>query len=126
MAGAVARLVTSAVHELPSLLDGLPGNGSTVFEFNELIASAENVSVRPVAVPMNILASEFPEFLDYEPLWREEALSVSKANLFTVTGWVPHDPKDWLVNLVRHTPLRPADNDVRAKELAFLRRHDYA
>lgn len=126
VAGAIARLVTSAAHKLPPLLDGLTDNGSTVLEFNELIASAENVSARPVAVPMNILASEFPEFLDYEPLWREEALSVSKANLFTITGRMPHEPKDWLVNLVRHTPLRSADNNVRAKELAFLRRHGYA
>jgi nucleoside-diphosphate-sugar epimerase len=126
VAGAIARLVDADAHELPPLLEGLPGKGSTVLELNELIAAGEGVLARPVAVSRETLASEFPAFLDYEPFWREESLPVSKVNLFTVTGWEPHKPQDWLGNLVRQVPIRPTDHDVRAEELAFLRRHGHA
>jgi nucleoside-diphosphate-sugar epimerase len=126
VAGAIARLVTADAHELPPLLEGLPGNGTTVIKLNELIAAEEGVLAQPVAVPRETLAREFPAFLDYEPLWREESLPVSRANLFTVTGWVPHALKDWLGNLVSQVPLRSTNHNVRAEELAFLRRHGHA
>lgn len=126
MVGAIARLITVEAHELPPLLEGLQENRLTVLELNALIADAEGVKARPVAVSKDILAREFPAFLDHEPLWREEALSVSKANLFSVTGWVPHELRDWLVNLVRQVPLRLTDDGLRAEELAFLRRYGHA
>lgn len=126
MAGAIARLVTIDDHELPPLLEGLPDSSITVSDLNALIARAEDTVARPIAVPQEILAREFPAFLAYEPLWREEALPVSSANLFKFTGWKPRDLQDWLANLVRQAPLRITGDDHRAEELAFLKKHRHA
>ena len=125
-AGAIARLVTIDDHELPPLIDGLPDNGITVSDLNALIAGAEEAVARPFAVPQEILAREFPAFLAYEPLWREEALPLSNANLFKFTAWKPRDLRNWISDLVRQVPLRLTGDEQRAEELAFLKKHRHA
>ena len=98
--------------------DGLPDRGLPVRQLLALIVRGAEQLPRLVEVPSATLARHLPDYLEYEPLWREEALPSSEQNIFTMTATVATPYSEWICNL-KGAP-DPSFPILRNRELRFI------
>lgn len=95
----VVRAVAAALPslaQLPLLCEGLPGEALVVRAWIDVMARGCGRPARSFSVSSAQLQRECPAYLDHEPLWREQALPPTPANLFSQVGLASTDPGDWL------------------------------
>jgi nucleoside-diphosphate-sugar epimerase len=95
--------------------EGLPGEGRSVRNTLERMATSAGTKARLMDVPVAELARDFPVYLEQEPFWRESALAVTEANIYSAASLVPAIFGDELPALVT-IPTR----NLRIEELRFL------
>lgn len=99
-----------------TLWEALPGEGVQLRKLIKLIKEKNNLSTQLINVSKDELESEFPEYLDAEPLWKETPLAVSSANIYGYLGLKPSTFGEDLDLTKKYYPSSP----LRSMELAFL------
>lgn len=103
----VVKLIGAVIHNLeslPLLSEALPDEGLTVRGWIGLIAAACEFEARCFSIPSAGLRLRCPQYLEHEPLWREQELVVTAANLFVLAGLASTEPGDWLPGLAMSMP----------------------
>lgn len=118
-AAAVASLVEGGIASTRSLWEALPDDGVAVADFVRDVATAMGRSVETVSAPVSVIAGGVAGYLDVEPLWREQALPRTPANVFAAHGRSATPRREWLATL---PPVAPLANPGRADEVAFARK----
>jgi len=97
--------------------EALPGNGVPVRDILGQASGGEGRYKCLIDVPMSEIRASIPEYLDVEPFWRETALPVSRANIFTALGLPPES-----FAFTKAMTIRPEGpiSTLRIQELKFL------
>lgn len=119
VAEAICRLIGTS-EALPCVIESITPYAVTVYELNRMISSASHTKPRPVSIPEGILSIRFPQFLAYEPFWRERAVAMTENNLFNITGLKPTSLSVWLSRVIQSMSNVPLNDVRRAAELDFL------
>ncbi len=111
LAAAIVAAVGLDLTEHP-IWEALPDAGMTVRDVLGAIAAACGQALRIHDMSCAQLEQILPGYLKQEPLWREEALAISDANLFVRTGHQPVQLADW----IRMIPPRPPNAGLLRQE----------
>jgi nucleoside-diphosphate-sugar epimerase len=117
LAEAIVRWSTETdIGRLP-VWEALPGEGRSVREIIEGMAAAAGVTAKLVDVSISELARDLPAYLEKEPFWREIALPVTAANIYSAVGMAPAIFGEYFSRLAHGGE---AMVGLRSEELRFL------
>lgn len=125
IAEVISRFVCSQSLAKYPYLDALPDDGNSVASIVGTISDAEGVDLLSVEISEKMLSQEIPEYLLREPLWREKSIAPGTGNIFNITGYEPHPVDEWLAEIIKRTKPHVYENDLRLREVSFLKRLGY-
>ncbi len=99
--------------------EALPDDGDKVKNYIKIISEADNISLNKTDISSEELSHGLPEYLKYEPLWRETPNKPSEHNIFLRTGITPTPFQEWIHEIVSLYP-KETMNDLRIKEIKYI------
>lgn len=117
LAQAIVRWSTETDIDLFPVWEALPDEGRSVRTIIESMAAAAGATPKLVDVPLDELSRDLPDYLKLEPFWRESALPITVANIYSAVGMTPN-----VFGLSFSMALLSDDtvDALRSKELTFL------
>jgi len=97
LAAHLVRLFTSRLLISQPVLEVLPDNGEKVIDVLRIIAQGIDSNSPFVQINVPELQDRLPDYLDQEPLWRENSIVISQNNIYklldsqstAITEWLP-------------------------------------
>ncbi|XGB39048.1 MAG: hypothetical protein LVT47_12985 [Cyanobacteria bacterium LVE1205-1] len=117
LAQAIVRWSTEMDIDLFPVWEALPDEGRSVRTIIESMAAAAGATPKLVDVPLDELSRDLPDYLKLEPFWRESALPITVANIYSAVSMTPN-----VFGLSFSMALLGDDtvDALRPKELTFL------
>ena len=104
------------------IFDAHPIQSISLAQMTKIMARALGSDLRQVAISKKRLADQFPDYLKFDPLWREGSYSQKRPNLFTYTGSAVTSYEEWVSKLAK----KPEMIKVKSKNIwltqKFLKR----
>jgi hypothetical protein len=125
VAEAISRYVISSSLAIHPCLDALPDYGHSVISIISAISSAEGLDFSSISVSEKKLSQEIPEYLLTEPLWREKSIAPGGGNIFKITGYNHNLINDWLAEIIKKTKPNAYEDNLRSREIYFLKAHGH-
>ena len=122
VAAALALFVEAGSDITDPIIEALPQTASSVAEIIELTSPVGTGTLKAVSIDSTALERTLPEYLDAEPLWREREVAPTAHNLFTLVGHQPTPISTWLPRLPFMGDSSPADQGLREREIALIRK----
>ena len=97
--------------------EALPGEGESVRKIIETMVTSVGAVVNFVDVSVEELTQNLPAFLDKEPFWRETALPLTAANIFSAVNMKPNQ---FGKHITMPANIDSATDELRSLELKFL------
>lgn len=85
-----------------------------------LLAAEMRVKAIEVEVSVDVLSKYFPDYLQYEPYWRERSLELTDKNIFKITNIDADIPQNLISHLVNTASLLPMDQKRIDMERTFF------
>lgn len=126
IARCLANLVMKIKKSHPPIIEGLANEGLTVSNVLEVVAQAMEVKSKIVSISSKILVEHLPEYLDEEPLWREQGRALTGSNLFSMTNITPTPMQEWVETLTLPIVNSQAHNELRSKERSLMKTLEYS
>lgn len=120
IAGAIAGNMSLLLESERPIWECLPHVGCEARDVVRDIASGVGREAIIIDVSETVLRKRLLDYLDIEPLWRENALHVTDSNLFRVSGVKPTPQSAWLARCAteqEHLDMR----DIRGRELKLIK-----
>lgn len=103
-----------------SVWEAIPNEGVEVKDIVKSIARGRKTKPKLIDISKEMLSKKLPQYLDEEPLWREEALAITNNNLFLATGVKPTPQLKWIEKIAGETMVSSQLSDLRLNEKTFL------
>lgn len=103
-----------------SVWEAIPNKGVKVKNIIKSIARGRKTKPKFIDISKEVLSKKIPRYLSKEPLWQEEALSITNNNLFLVTGFKPTPQLKWIEKIAGETLTPLQLSDLRLSEKIFL------
>lgn len=97
--------------------EALPGEGESVRKIIETMVTSVGAAVNFVDISIEELSQNLPAYLDKEPFWRETALPLTAANIFSAINM---KPIQFGKRITIPANINNATDDLRSLELKFL------
>jgi len=95
----LVRLFTSRLLVSQPILEALPDNGEKVIDVLRIIAQGIDSKSPFVKISIPKLKDRLPDYLDQEPLWRENSIVISQNNIYKLLDSRPTPITVWLPTL---------------------------
>lgn len=126
IANAIVKFLKADIDKYRKIWEAIPDNGLKVREIINIIAGSKDARPFFVDISYKRLLTDFPEYLDAEPLWHELYLVPTKNNIFRATGMVSTSTHIWLTKLAKTQEINENKfRSLRLKELAYLEKYTH-
>jgi len=123
VAQGISRLITDHTQQTPFIMEAATDSGRPVSQILYEMAESLDVELVGVNLPEQEVTRYLPDYLDDEPLWREQGRDLTINNLFQLVKMNPTPMHEWLKDLPR---LQLTISEGRAREIDLMRTRDLA
>jgi hypothetical protein len=104
------------------IVEALPSEKENLSDILDIISKALSSSSKLINICEEELQKDLPEYLEKEPLWREDWIPVSDNNIYRILGAKTEPLNIWLSKLSLYESFKKPTPDVlREKEIKFLK-----
>jgi nucleoside-diphosphate-sugar epimerase len=104
------------------IVEALPSEKKNLSDILDIISKALSSSSKIINICKEDLQKNLPEYLEKEPLWREDWIPVSDNNIYRILGAKTEPLNIWLSKLSLYESFKKPTPDVlREKEIKFLK-----
>jgi len=118
VADAIAKVSIDDLIEQHSLWDAMPGKGFSIKSMLKILSDGKKIQWCDLSE--EYLNKTIPEYLKYEPFWREYQLSENTNNIFEITNTRPRPIEEWFLPLKKNAKIMN-NNSLRRKEINIIK-----